>query len=195
MMYTIAAAFLTYHKDVLSNELRNWIANKQVKLIDHTAIVRKNITGASSIYDLIDDETAKVDGVSTIKGKSLNKNEAIVFDKISLAYGTDAETGKEGAVKYGHTDIAALNNANFVLTQNGRVVVDLPVSNLIKPAGNGFKEDDKFTELSSLAYLVDDQPMDWRLRFPAGTPLPAITDTQQYLEVKIKGLKTLRNIS
>ncbi len=193
--YATAASFLIEHAPAMSQELSQWIESGGVKLIDHTAYIRKEITGAASIYNLIDDETSKIDGVSTIKGKSFNKNEGFIFDQVSVAYGTDTGQGKEGAVRYFSTNIASLNNANLVITQNGRLVLDLPVSNIMQPQPEGLKQDEKFTSLTSFAYLIDDQPMEWTLRFPSGVPLEPRVNLYQYLQVKLKGLKTLRNIS
>ncbi|NJW53544.1 hypothetical protein [Salinimicrobium oceani] len=155
--------------------------------------VRRNATNASSRWAIIDENTTKVDGVSTISKTSLPKNEAVVFDKIALGFAKGTAEGQEGALDYSSTKLpAALRNADLVIIQNGREVVSIPVAELgkqVSPAAN----EDYYHDLESFQYLVDDQPMQWDLRFPAGQALsPAAAGDVNYIEVRLKGFKTQR---
>ncbi|WP_271765944.1 hypothetical protein [Aquimarina algiphila] len=190
-----AWSFITSIAAILSSELQQLLGNGRVRLTDHTVFVRKNITGGSSNFDVIDATTEKIDGVSSIKGTRLTKNQAVVFSEIALGYGLD-DPNKEGAVKYGNTDIPALRNATFVIIQNNREVISLPVADLLRPTGNGLNASDKYYDLGALAYLVDDEEMEWQIKFPAGVAMPApATGKAHYLEVFLKGFKTIKNVA
>ncbi len=190
-----AFTFLTEAAKILSAELQQLIANNNIRLTDHTVFVRKNITGASSNFDIIDATTEKIDGVSSIKGTRLTKNQAVVFSEIALGY-AEADPNKEGGANYGPSSIAALRNANLVITQNTREVLNLPVADLLRPVGTSLSNAEKYYQLGGFAFLVDDEEMKWQLQFPSGESMPApATDKQHYLEVFIKGFKTIKNIA
>ncbi|WP_281990519.1 hypothetical protein [Aquimarina aggregata] len=177
-----------------STDLQGLINSGNVRLNDHTIFVRKNITGASSNFDVIDATTEKIDGVSSIKGTRLTKNQAVVFSQISLGY-AEGDANQEGNVPYGNTRIAALRNALFVITQNGREVLSVPVADLLRPSGASMNASDKYYELGGFSFIVDDEDMEWQLKFPAGVSMPApSTDKEHYLEVFLKGFKTIKNI-
>ncbi|GAA4274968.1 hypothetical protein U6A24_12650 [Aquimarina gracilis] len=193
-LITLAWTFLKSVSAILSSELQGLIEQQRVRLTDHTIFVRKNITGASSNFDVIDATTEKIDGVSSIKGTRLTKNQAVVFSQIALGY-AEADPNKEGGATYGSTNIAALRNATFVITQNNREVVSIPVADLLRPSGTSLSSSEKYYKLGGLAFLVDDEEMEWQLKFPAGESMPApAAGKAHYLEVFIKGFKTIKNI-
>lgn len=163
-----------------------------INLRRHTAYVRKNATNASSRWSLIDENTKKIDGVSSISDVKLPKNEAVVFDKIALGYATNAAEGKEGALDYTATKApAALRNADLVIMQNGREVLNVPVADIVK-GQSPTNSEDYYHDLESLCYLVDDQPMEWTLRFPSGQGLTQESTEQHYVELRLQGFKTVR---
>jgi len=192
---SVASEFLEDISPILGAELQQLIAAQRVRLTDHTVFVRKNITGASSNFDVIDATTEKIDGVSSIKGTRLTKNQAVIFSEIALGY-AEGDPNQEGGVTYRDSNIAALRNAMFVITQNNREVLSIPVADLLRPAGTSLNASDKYYKLGGLGFLVDDEEMDWQLKFPAGVAMPApATGKQHYLEVFIKGFKTIKNIA
>ena len=193
-----ALGFLVAVSSAFSAELKNLITppdGSEIKsrLTRHTVYVRKNATGASSAWAVIDENTKKIDGVSTVSETKLPKNHAVIFDKIAIGYAKSTAAGEEGAVDYTSTKApAALRNANIVITQNGREVVDLPIADMVKvvsPTNN----EDYYHDLEGFNYLVDDQPMEWTIRFPNGQNLAAVAaGDNHYLEVRIQGFKTSR---
>ncbi|WP_271770443.1 hypothetical protein [Aquimarina algiphila] len=194
-LINMAWAFVTSVAGILSSELQQLISSNRVRLTDHTVFVRKNITGASSNFDVIDATTEKIDGVSSIKGTRLTKNQAVIFSQIALGYAQD-DPNMEGAAEYGNTHIGALRNALFVITQNNREVVSLPVADLLRPKGTGLNSSEQYYKLGGLAYLVDDEEMDWQIKFPAGVAMPApAAGKEHYLEVFLKGFKTIKNVA
>ncbi|WP_282080877.1 hypothetical protein [Aquimarina algiphila] len=195
-LINMAWAFVTSVAGILSSELQQLISSNRVRLTDHTVFVRKNITGASSNFDVIDATTEKIDGVSSIKGTRLTKNQAVIFSQIAIGY-AEAAPNSEGSAQYGNTDIGALRNALFVITQNNREVLSLPVADLLRPTGNGLNSSDQYYKLGGLAYLVDDEEMDWQIKFPAGVamPAPVTAGNAHYFEVFLKGFKTIKNVA
>lgn len=189
----IALSFIMSVSSAFSAELHQLLTSKQAGVKPHTVVIRKNATNASSRWAVIDENTTKVDGVSSISKTSLPKNEAVVFDKIAIGYAENAEAGKEGSVDYTTTKLpAALRNADLVITQNGREVVAVPIADLGKVTSPTSQED-YYTDLEALQYLVDDQPMEIEIRFPKGEALaPGTAGHSTYVEVRLKGFKTQR---
>ncbi|SFB72284.1 hypothetical protein SAMN04487907_101260 [Zunongwangia mangrovi] len=192
--YLSALAFLGEVTDKLSAGLRQDLASQRVRLLKHTAIVRKNATNASSTYPFIDENTKKLAGISTMNGNSLPQNMAVVADAISVGFAEGDGADKEGAVIYTQDVPAALRNANFVLKQNGREILDVPVADLI--AGEmPTKQEDYFHDLETFILLADETAMSWDFVFPGGQTLaPSEAGKNVYVEVRIKGFKTLKNI-
>lgn len=194
-----ALGFLIAVSSAFSNELASHIRpgngnDIKVRLTRHTVFVRKDVTGAAGTYDIIDENTKKVNGVSSISETKLPKNQAVVFDKIAIGFAEgSADGGQEGALDYGKDKSpAALRNANLVIIQNGREVLDLPVADMVKGDSSN-NPGDLYHDLEGFNYLVDDQPMTWQLKFPDGTSIAAgATGEKKYLEVRIQGFKTSR---
>ena len=79
-----ALGFMFVVANELSNELASLIAGRKARLTRHTIYVRKDITGAGGIFNVIDENTLKVEGVSSLTKTSLPKNQAVIFDKIAI---------------------------------------------------------------------------------------------------------------
>lgn len=193
-----ALGFLVAVSTAFSSELANLIrpidgSEIKARLTRHTVYVRKNATGASSSWNVIDENTKKVDGVSSISETKLPKNQAVVFDKIAVGFAEGDAAGKEGALDYSAATVPAiLRNANVVITQNGREVLDLPIADLVKGETTA-TAGDNYHDLEGYHYLVDDQPMEMILRFPNGQTLaPSAVGKFNYIEIRLQGFKTSR---
>jgi hypothetical protein len=195
-----ALAFLVSIADAFSSELSGLINPTAgfmgIKLSRHTVYIRKDVSDASGTFNIIDENTLKVDGVSSISKTSLPKNQAVVFDKIALGYalGTNAG-GDEGKLQYDNTNVPAeIRNAVLVITQNGREVLELPVADMVKGQTTA-TAGDYYHDLESFNYLVDDEQMEWQLKFPKGVSVAkggAGTDLHKYVELRLQGYKTTR---
>lgn len=188
-----AILFLVAVGQMMSNELSSLIGSNDVRLTRHTVFVRKNVTNVGGAIRIIDENTKKIDGVSSLSETKLPKNQAVIFDKVAIGFAEGDAAGKEGALDYTSTKApAVLRNANIVITQNGREVVDLPLADLVKTISPGSPED-YYHDLEGFNYLVDDQPMEWVLRLPNGEVLaPSAAGKFNYLEVRLQGFKTSR---
>ncbi len=191
-----AIGFLFAVANELSNELASLIAGRKVRLTRHTVYVRKDITGAGGIFNVIDENTLKVEGVSSLTKTSLPKNQAVIFDKIAIGFALGSvELGEEGKVDYSTAlTPAEIRNATLVITQNGREVLELPVADMVKAQSTN-NANDLYHDLEGFHFLGDDQPMEWQLKFPKGVNIVGggvNNDFRKYIEVRIQGLKTSR---
>ncbi len=193
-----ALGFLVAIYSAFSSELASLIAPPdggpiRANLKRHTVYVRKNATNASSAWAIIDENTKKVDGVSSISETKLPKNHAVIFDRVAIGFAEGDAAGLEGALDYSSTKApAVLRNAVLVITQNGREVVELPVADMSKVI-SPTNQSDYYHDLEGFHYLVDDQPMEWTLRFPNGKSLaPSAAGKENYVEVRLQGFKTSR---
>lgn len=190
---SLAFLFLVSIASAFSAELDGLISRKDIGLKPHTVYVRKNATDASSKFSVITENTTKTNGVSTISKTSLPKNEGVVFDRIAVGFAEHANAGMEGQVDYSSTKLpAVLRNANLVISQNNREVVNVPIADLGKVTSPTSQED-YYHDLESFQYLADDSPMQWEIVFPDGTSLaPGTVGYSTYVEIRIKGFKTSR---
>lgn len=191
-----ALGFLTAVSAAFSSELNSLInpinGVIQARLTRHTVFVRKNASGASSAWNIIDENTKKIAGVSSISEQKLPKNQAVIFDKIAIGFAEGAAVGKEGALDYSLAAVpAVLRNATLRITQNGREVLDLPVSEMVKGQSSN-KAVDLYHDLEGFHYLVDDQPMEWILSFPNGETFTPAATKFNYIELRMQGFKTSR---
>ena len=194
---TVALAFLIAAADAFSAELAGRLRPGQgreieVNLKPTTVYVRKNATNAAGQWAMIDENTTKTEGVSSISKNALTKNEAVVFDRIAIAFAEGDGAGQEGSVDYNASKLPKeLRNATLLITQNGREVVEIPVADLGKTISPGSNED-YYHDLESFQYLVDDQPMAFWIKFPEGKALVPAVGKFNYIELRLRGFKTAR---
>jgi len=188
-----AILFLLSVGSMMSNELSSLITGETLRLTRHTVLVRKDVTNAGGAIRIIDENTKKIDGVSSLSETKLPKNQAVIFDKIAIGFAEGDAVGKEGALDYTSSKAPSiLRNANIVITQNGREVLDLPLADITKVTSPASQED-YYHDLESFNYLVDDQPMEWVLRFPNGEVFaPSAAGKFNYIEVRLQGFKSSR---
>ncbi|MGB7841156.1 MAG: hypothetical protein WBL21_00085 [Salinimicrobium sp.] len=191
--YLTAFAFLAEVISGVSNELQNVFSQDGIRMTRHTVFVRKNATNAGSSWKVIDENTKKKDGVSSFGDQKLNKNQAVVFDKIALGFAEGDAEGQEGALDYSSTKApAVLRNATLVITQGTREVLEIPVADMVKVT-SPTKMEDYYHDLEGFNLLADDQEMDWKLVFPSGQVFaPSAAGKQNYIELRLQGYKTIK---
>ena len=194
-----AYAFLVSAAQSFSSELASLIGSTTgttgINLKRHTVYVRKNATNASSNWHVVDENTTKIEGVSSFSKTSLPKNQGVVFDKIAVGFAEGDAEGREGALDYTSTKApAVLRNAVLQIRQNNREVIEIPMADLVKTISPGSPED-YYHDLEGFNYLVDDQPMEWVVKFPQGETLaPSAAGKFNYLEIRLQGFKTSRKV-
>lgn len=180
--------FLTEVSGQLTTQLQNDLAGRKMSLNNEELYVKKEITGGGTV-DLIDSNTKNLKGICNFDTNKLKITRAFVFDRISLTYATDAASGKEGELDYSTVMPVELQNADFVITQDGREVFAKPVRSLTN-INTGQNSSDDYTQLKSLAYLVDDREIQIQLRFPDGVALAG--PAKHYIYVRLDGMGTVK---
>lgn len=153
---------------------------------------RKDISGSSSNYVFLDNTQDKIQGICNVDKARLPSKEAFVFSQVGVFYKTDAAADKAGEVLYDAAVPAALRNADLVIEQDGREVLNIPIASL-NNSNAAVTTSDDFYELGSLACLADNTAFEFHIKYPPGVTVPAGTP-YHYLEVRLKGWKTGKKV-
>jgi len=192
---TSAGAYLVDRSSYFSGELKSNIDSGEAQLNRHTLFVRKNATNAAATWPMIDSRTQETVGVSSLNGTKLPSNQALVFDKIAIACVEGDAANLEGSLDYVASKVPpVLRNAQLVIVQSGREVINLPVSDLVKTISPSSSED-YYHDLEGFNHLIDNQDITIEFKFPDGTTLaPSSAGKFLYVELKMQGFKTSRRI-
>lgn len=191
VFFQIVIAFLGGILTSLSEQLRSDISGGKVILDDQVLEIKKEIEGGSTI-ELIDATTQRIDGICSFDKDRLDTGRAFVFDQIAINYATDAASGKEGSLSYKIAAPKELQNALFVLVQDGREVLRMPVKDLTNIT-TGHNQADEYAALKSLRYLVDNRKIEMKIKFPPGVSLDS--SVKHYVHVRLNGLQTAKKVS
>lgn len=176
--------------DLFGSTLANNIKTGKVKLNTSTLLVRKNISNTGGTHDVIDANTRKEKGVSTLDGNKLN-NEAILFDRVAIGYAKGAEATSAGAQAYGLALPTELRNAFLVIKQNNRIMLHEPIANFTVK-GTPQAPDEYFLELLGWEYISDVDTFDIQIEYPVGVSLDAAdAANNHFIEVRLGGAKTV----
>lgn len=189
--FTIVMAFIGMIAGSLSKQLQSDIASGNTTLDDQILEVKKEISGGGTV-DLIDGTTERVDGICSFDKNRLNSGRAFIFDRVSILYKADAASGKEGELLYDSAAPAALRNALFIINQDGREVLRIPVRDLNNIHSGNTNADDYCT-LNSLRYLADERNISIQIKFPPNVALDGAT--KHYVYVRLAGLQTTKKPS
>lgn len=175
-----------------SDELNRLISAGQVSLKTESLYVETDITGASGRQNIIDENTTKIDGISSFRGNKLPKNRGVLFNKIAIAYG-EGDAAKKGDVDYGKKLPAAFKNAVLGLRQRGATILERPVSDFTV-SGTPQAPAEQVLELDVPAFLRDDDAIEMYFQFPNGSTVPATTTAgnSNLAQVKLWGVATDR---
>lgn len=174
-----------------SPKLNSHIGNGNTRLVDHTMIIRVNITGGASTYPLLEESTDFVKGEINLQNRKLGSNECLLGYKMALAYGRGAAAAKPRIIDYSFAFPAVLRNATIIAKQNSREVIKLPIADFIAK-GTAQNPMELFTDFSIFKYFVDEETIEWEIEFPEGQSLPASAtgDPDHYFEIRFSSLKT-----
>lgn len=179
-------AFLSMSLESLSGQLIAHIQNKKINLDPQVLELKKEISGGG-IINLLDATTQRIDGICSFDKNILQTGRVVVFDEVSIGYKADAASGKEGSLAYTQALPAALQNALFVISQNGKEILRMPAIDLTNLTA-GQNASDQYTKLKSLRLLADDKTISMQIIFAPGVVLdPA---TKHYVYVRLNGLQT-----
>ena len=188
--FLIVIAFLGSVANQLSAQLLSDVRSQKIGLINETLYLRKEISGGG-IINLLDTNSRNVPGICNFDTNVLQAGRVVVFDQISINYKSAATSGLEGALTYNSAAPKELQNAIFVISQNGRVVLSKPFTD-IHNIGTGVNANDAYTELKALCLLVDDKPITMQLVFPPNVVLdPA---NKHYISINLNGAQTVTKV-
>lgn len=194
-LYMIALAFLVELANMgkFSGDLQAAISSKKVALRPHTMLVRKNISGFGGTNPLIDSNTQKLAGISTLNGNKLDKGEAVLYDRIALAYAKGAAADGPGKQDYTADAPALLRNSFIEVRQFGKQTLHEPIANYLKGEATT-KSDDNFFELPGFQFLVDDESFEINIITPSGAGSLDAADAanNHYFELRANGVITKR---
>ncbi|RRO19676.1 hypothetical protein [Flavobacteriaceae bacterium 14752] len=187
-----ASAFSSSLNDLVNRSKGRDVA--ETTLQSDELFARRDVSGQGGIFEFINNEVDKAQGLVNFDKGRLAQNEAFIFDAISISFGeADAGDVTAGAVDYTADMIAALKNAEFEIKQSGRKVISLPVASLYNPYV-GSSEKDNWTELGNLHYLVDNEDFTWNIKFPSNLSVPQFTGStgskKSFLQVRLRGYRT-----
>ena len=125
--------------------------------------------------------------VSLIDGNSTQHGRFFVIDGITILYGEDDASKKVWEVDYKKDLPAVLLSSDFVLRQNGEVIVKLPVSAI----ENAKKTDDYYRLLGALAVIEPTQTIEMGIETPLGSSItPATSGHKSFVRVLLRGFET-----
>ncbi|PZW41614.1 hypothetical protein LX95_01295 [Mesonia algae] len=176
-----------------SGDLNSLASNGAIRVVGHTHFVKKDISSLGGRNKILDENTKKVDGVSTISDNKLPKNEAFIFDTVAIAHGVGSAS-KMGDVKFETAFPAALQNAVLSIKQLGNVIMERPVSDFYAKA-DPQSPGEKVLNLGSPHVLRDDEAIDFEITFPSGTSMAdaASAGNELLAEFKLIGYVTRRS--
>jgi len=171
----------------LTTQLQADLQGNKCTLDDQILELKKEIAGGGTI-DLLDANTLRLDGICSFDKNNLNTGRAFIFDKLALGYAVHAtDSGLAGKIAYNTAAPKELQNAIFILSQDGREVLRMPVRDL-NNIGTGTNAEEEYKQLKSLRYLVDNREIKAQIKFPEGVTLDATK--KHYVYLRCSGLQT-----
>lgn len=188
--FHLIIAFLSMMSGQLSEQLKADLQAGNCFLDDQVLELKKEISGGS-IINLIDGTTNRVDGICSFDKNILQTGRAFAFSEVSIMYATTATTATTGAGEQAYVTVPPkeLQNATFVINQNGREVLRYPVIDLMN-LETANKAADEYTELRTLRLLADDKTITLQLVFPPNVSLSS--GVKHFISLRLKGLQTTK---
>lgn len=146
-----------------------------------------SLFSAGGNVSLIDGNSTQQKGVTNLDGNRLENGRFFVIDGITILYGEDAAGKKVWEVDYKKDLPAVLLSSDFVLRQNGEVIVKLPVSAI----DNAKHTDDYYRLLGALAVIEPTQTIEMSIETPVGSTItPATSGYNSFVRVLLRGFET-----
>lgn len=180
-------AFLTLVAALLNQNTVSALKAGTIGAKDNTLFVRKQITGAN-VVKLIDGTTERVTGITNIDGNKLDDYRNFIIEAISIRYGTHASDTDPGIISYTTAPPTALRNAELVLRQGNRLVINMPVHALLPgvSASPASVDGDRFKNMV-WALIAEGQKFELNLEFAEGASFGA---NNHFVEVNLHGAET-----
>lgn len=190
-----AIDFLRTKSGVLTGQTQRDLRDGKLQLRDSSIVVRKKLSGGAGIVKILTSSDQKKNGEISISNGKLEAGVNQVVSAIRLGYAnaTTASAKKAGQLTYANTQSGAptaLLNADLIVTQGGRNVVEIPCAKFFT-AASATEVGERFAPLDALALLKEDEPIEVHIQFPED-PDALSSGNDHFVEVILDGLATSR---
>lgn len=179
----------------LDTDTQNKLKQGKLQIQDGDLYIRKDISGASGVTDLLLPSTQYARGVSSFQSNKLYDNINLMVDRISLAYGTGATGTAVAGVRYsndGQRIPAALATAEFVFILDDKPVMVTRCSRFFSDGTTTMvptqRADNFAMPLSAPKLLKSGAALSLQIRFAEGQSLS--TAVAHLIEVSLMGAIT-----
>lgn len=161
------------------------VATASAKVMDRTHYITFDAKGKGSITELIDSNTRKLRGVTSLDANKFNKGRYFVIDEVRVLVDGTAEKPAEATWKAKANK--AVVNSELSIAQDEELL-RLPVSDIL--AENGAQlENSGFRAVSSAPVLIPEKEINIRWEFPDGVGVDS--STTQLVRVEFRGFEFL----
>ena len=151
-------------------------------------IFLNSLFAAGGNVSLIDGNSTQQKGVTNFDGNRLENGRFFVIDGVTILYGEAADGTKVWDVTYNKALPAVLQSSDFVVRQNGEIIVKLPVAAI----ENAKKStEDYYRVLGALAVIEPTQTIEMMIETPVGSSItPATSGHKSFVRVLLRGFET-----
>lgn len=184
--------YLTAKADLLSEQTKVEFRNGNIKVIDTSKALRKNIKGLSGTQEVLTSATTLKKGLSDWDGNKLQRPENLIMSSINVTWGSHASITDPANVTYSGTTEnvpAALMNADVIIRQDDKIVVKQPVFAFLSEQKNTKANHEAGYHFKGLQILLEEKPVQMLIDFPEGVAMP--TDKEYFIRIDLNGQKTV----
>lgn len=173
----------------MSQDTQNAFANGDANIVDSVYFKRAEITGKSSLVDLLLNGDDRKDGITNISKQKINQGENLAVERIGVMVASIvADTKTAGTAEY--TDVktatdGALKNAELELLIKQKKVVRVPLSHFNEEIKAGSQA--IWFTLDAPKLVTDQDEIQFRLYVPEGANIDATSSKKSFIEVSIAG--------
>lgn len=143
----------------------------KTELVDKTFFLNVDLSGkGGGRSELVDSNTKRIEGLTNLDGNKLNTGRDIVIDSIRFIEAVDGATSITAA-DFSNTDgkvCAQLAHAELKVEQNGKTLIDLPLTDINKSDGDSVL----FRSISTMPVLKSEYEFNISLILPNGVTVP-----------------------
>jgi hypothetical protein len=154
----------------------------QVGLIDKTIYVGFETTGKAGTMKVVDVNTKRLIGITNLDGNKLDAGRDYIIDGARILFGNDTEPIEAQNWQGGQSCPDPLKNAEIRILQGSKVILDMPITDLIYSSdSNGMTQ---FRPISTSPLLVSNKEFEIEIEFPNGQTVTSVTKSFARLEFR-----------
>lgn len=153
------------------------------KVMDRTHYIAFDAKGKGSVVKLLNSNTRKLTGITSLDANKFNKGRHFVIDGIRVIIEATASDAKEASWK-SNPDKAILNS-ELTISQDGDIIT-LPLTDLVAPNFQTSQEGG-FRSIASAPVLLPEQEFQFSWEFPDGVGVDS--STTQLVRIEFRGFE------